>query len=110
MKRVLLDTDSKDLKLFPDEDRDPRPELGGSDKWIKLFKLIKECSEKEKAVYLYGYLLFFRIMGCRLEENKTFGHVIKPIEGEWPKGLYAKRSKELLTPYTDMLTELLQKI
>lgn len=100
----------RDLKLFPDKDVDPRPNLKDSGKWLKLFKLVKECSEKEKAVYLYGHLLFFRLMGCKLEENKTFGHVIKPIEGKWPKGLYAKRSKKLLTPYTDMLTELLQKI
>jgi hypothetical protein len=91
-------------KLFPGKVTDPSPELPGSELWVRLLELSKKYDDP----YLYGHLLFFRLMGCELKENKKHGYVIRPVEGCWPEGLYEQCSKELLGPYRQEVLSLLK--
>ena len=93
-------------KLFPDKVTDPSPDLPGGELWVRLLELCKKYNDP----YLYGHLLFFRLMGCELKESKEHGYVIRPVEGCWPEGLYEQRSKELLRPYRQELLSLLKEL
>jgi hypothetical protein len=55
--------------------RDPRSDDFPEDSalWLQLLQLAREEGE-----YLYGHLLFFRLMGTRILEGKN-GYILRPI-------------------------------
>lgn len=46
-----------------------------SELWLQLLQLAREESE-----YLYGHLLYFRLMGTRILEGKN-GYILRPVYG-----------------------------
>ena len=99
-------------KLFPAKIYDPRPELPGSEEWVALLQAAKDWGTRNDDHFLYGHLLYFRLMGAELQESEEYGCVIRPVVEEWPGGQqqYDAAKQEYLKPYKQELTELVKRI